>query len=262
MLPRGLFSSRTFTLANVLTLFLYAALAETLFLMPMDLIQVQRLHARRLRARRSLPFPIIMFAAVALVGRSRRARRQSASADGRSARRRHRVSRCAARRRAIGSFATTFLPAIVVVGLGMAITVAPLTTTVMESVSERSLGRGERHQQRRARIAGLIAIAVFGVIVARTFNARLTPRLARLDLTPAARAGVDLERPKMAGADVSSIPSLPPERRADVRDAFDSSFAAAYRISLLGAGLLALCAGGVGAAIAGSSHPKDGARTV
>src|SRR5258705_2625532 len=60
MLPLGLFRSRNFTGANLLTLFLYAALAGTLFFLPLNLIQVQRYSATAAGAA-SLPFILIMF---------------------------------------------------------------------------------------------------------------------------------------------------------------------------------------------------------
>ena len=84
MIPRGIFKSRAFTLANVLTLFLYAALAEMFFLVPMDLIQVRR-YSATLAGAAIAPVLDHHVRAVALVGRTRRARRQSDSADDRPA---------------------------------------------------------------------------------------------------------------------------------------------------------------------------------
>jgi len=247
MLPLGLFSSRTFTLANLLTFFLYAALAEAMFMIPLELIQVRGYSATAAGAA-LLPFPIIMFVLsrwsgglVARIG-SRVPLTVGPIVTGIG------FALCV-RVAGHAPFVSTFLPAIIVVGLGMAIAVAPLTTTVMDSVSGDHSGTASGINNAVARIAGLVAIAVFGVIVARTFNAQLTPRLDRVELSADARAAVDRERPKMAGADVNSIPSLPPERRADVRDAIDSSFASAFRVSLFGVGLLALVAAAFGVAI-------------
>ena len=247
MLPPGLFSSRTFTLANLLTFFLYAALAEAMFMIPLELIQVRGYSATAAGAA-LLPFPIIMFVLsrwsgglVARIG-SRVPLTVGPIVTGIG------FALCV-RVAGHAPFVSTFLPAIIVVGLGMAIAVAPLTTTVMDSVSGDHSGTASGINNAVARIAGLVAIAVFGVIVARTFNAQLTPRLDRVELSADARAAVDRERPKMAGAEVNSIPSLPPERRTDVRDAIDSSFASAFRVSLFGVGLLALVAAAFGVAI-------------
>jgi EmrB/QacA subfamily drug resistance transporter len=247
MLPLGLFSSRAFSLANVLTFFLYAALAEALFMIPLQLIQVRGYTATAAGAA-ILPFPIIIFVLsrwsgglVARVG-SRLPLTIGPIVTGLGFALCVRVTRDA-------PFVSTFLPAIIIVGFGMAIAVAPLTTTVMDSVSGDHSGTASGVNNAVARIAGLVAIAVFGVVVARTFNEQLTPRLARVELPAPARAAVDRERPKMAGIDVNAIPSLPTERRVEVREVFDDAFAAAFRVALIGAAILALVAGAVGFAI-------------
>ena len=75
----------------------------------------------------------------------------------------------------------------------MAITVAPLTTTVMGAVDRAHAGVASGINNAVARVAGLLAIAVFGVVLARTFDARVAPRLDRVGLAPAARAAIDRE---------------------------------------------------------------------
>ena len=245
MLPPGLFRSRTFALANLLTLFLYAALAETLFLVPMDLIQVRGYDATAAGAA-LLPFPIIMFALsrwsgglVARVGsRVPLTIGPGVAAIGFA---------LFGREPASGTFVGTILPAIVVLGLGMAIAVAPLTTTVMDSVETEHSGVASGVNNAVARIAGLVAIAVFGVVVANAFAARVTPALAPLALPAEARDAVNRELPKMAGADIRAISSLTAEGRLQVRRAIDVAFAGAFRMAMLGAAILALVAAGMGA---------------
>jgi EmrB/QacA subfamily drug resistance transporter len=258
MLPLGLFGSRAFTLTNLLTFFLYAALAEALFMIPLQLIQVRGYTATAAGAA-ILPFPIIMFALsrwsgglVARIG-SRLPLTVGPIVTGVG------FALCV-RVTGDASFVSTFLPAIIVVGLGMAIAVAPLTTTVMDSVSGDHSGTASGVNNAVARIAGLVAIAVFGVVVARTFDERLTSRLDSIELSVAARDAVNRERPKMAGVDVDAIPSLPRDRRADVHEAFDQSFAAAFRVSLWGTALLALVAGAIGSGIVRPQLPNDGER--
>src|SRR4029077_2735089 len=112
------------------------------------------------------------------------------------------------------SYWATFFPAVVVLGLGMAITVAPLTTTVMSAVDPRHAGVASGVNNAVARIAGLLAIAVFSVVLARTFDARVRPRLDHARLSPSARAEIDRELPKMAGADWERMSSIPPEERS------------------------------------------------
>src|SRR5213076_2179415 len=97
-----------------------------------------------------------------------------------------------------GTYWTTFFPAVVVLGFGMAVTVAPLTTTVMSAVDPRHAGAASGVNNAVARVAGLLAIAVFGVVLARTFDERVRPRLDRLTLSSAARRDLEVELRKIA----------------------------------------------------------------
>jgi hypothetical protein len=146
-----------------------------------------------------------------------------------------------------GSYWTTFFPAIVVLGFGMAITVAPLTTTVMAAVDTRRAGVASGVNNSVARLAGLLAIAVFGVVLVRTFELRVDPNLDRLQISMAARADIDRELPRMAGAGIDAIPALPPPQRTTVRRIFNEGFVAAFRVVMIGAACLAS-----GAAVLGS----------
>ena len=100
-----------------------------------------------------------------------------------------------------------------------------------------------------ARVAGLLAIAVFGVLFARTFEARVQPRLDRLTLSQPVREDVDRELPKMAGADIEQLPSMTRAEGRAVREAIDDSFVFAFRLVILGAAGLALAAAGFGSAL-------------
>jgi EmrB/QacA subfamily drug resistance transporter len=247
MLPLELFRSRTFTLANLLTLLLYAALGIMLFLVPMNLIDVQQYDATQAGAA-LLPFPVIMFALsrwsgglVARVGsRLPLTVGPLVAALG-----------CAliARPAIGGSYWTTFFPAVVVLGIGMAIAVAPLTTTVMGAVDSHRAGAASGINNAVARVAGLLAIAVFGVMLARTFEASVSGRLDRLDLPAATRSAIDQELPKMAGALSDDAPSVEPEYRSEARGAIEGAFVSAFRLVMMGAAILALAAAACGAAI-------------
>src|SRR5258708_40252428 len=131
----------------------------------------------------------------------------------------------------------------------MAVTVAPLTTTVMSAVDARRSGVASGVNNAVARVAGLLAIAVFGVVLARTFDARVRPRLDRLALSSSAREGIDRELRKIAGADLTQAPSIPPAEQRSVRIVIDEAFVAAFRLVMIAAAGLALAAAGFGNAI-------------
>src|SRR6059036_457080 len=138
MLPLALFRARAFTRANLLTLLLYAALGVILFLVPLNLIQVQGYTATQAGAA-LLPFPVIMFAlsrwSGGLVGRTG-SRLPLTAGPALAA-----LGLALYARPGIGgSYWMTFFPAVLVLGFGMAITVAPLTTTVMGAVDARHSG--------------------------------------------------------------------------------------------------------------------------
>jgi uncharacterized protein YifN (PemK superfamily) len=134
-----------------------------------------------------------------------------------------------------------------VLGFGMAVTVAPLTTTVMGAVDSHHAGVASGVNNAVARVAGLLAVAVFGVVLTRTFDARVTASLDRLSLTASARTAIDRELPKMAGADVDRVPSIEPSRRAEVRQAIAEGFVSAFRLVLILAAGLALMSAIAGA---------------
>jgi EmrB/QacA subfamily drug resistance transporter len=248
MLPLHLFRSRTFTLANVLTLLLYGALGIVLFLIPLDLIEVQ--HYSPTQAGAALvPFAVIMFALsrwagglVARVGpRIPLTIGPAIAAAG--------VVLFA--RDGIGnSYWSTVFPAVCLLGLGMTITVAPLTTTVMGAVETVHAGVASGINNTVARVAGLLAIAVLGVLLARRFDAEVRPRVDHLALAPAVRAQIYKELPKMAGAQLSSL-AIEPRQRAEVQQSIDEAFVSGFRLVMFSAAILALAAAGFGAGIKG-----------
>jgi EmrB/QacA subfamily drug resistance transporter len=254
MLPIALFRSRPFTLANVLTLLLYAALGVVMFLAPLNFIQVQGYTATAAGAA-LLPFAIIMFTLsrwsgglVARVGsRLPLTIGPAVAAVGLALYARPGIG---------GTYWTTFFPAIVVLAVGMAITVAPLTTTVMGAVDPRHAGAASGVNNAVSRIAGLMAIAVFGVAMSRSFDARVVPRIDRLRLSPAARSDLDGELRKLAGADPEQLSSLSASQRRQAREAVDDSFVAAFRMVMLSSAALAVAAAAFGAAIGSPTRAR------
>jgi hypothetical protein len=135
-----------------------------------------------------------------------------------------------------GSYFSTFFPAIVVLGLGMAISVAPLTTTVMNSVTDSHAGIASGVNNAVSRTAGLLAVAVFGLIMFHAFNGCLEQRLKTMPISSDARQALNGERLKLAAAEIPQ--SISEETRVAIKQAIDECFVFGFRrVMLVGAGL-------------------------
>ena len=164
MLDLALFRIRNFWVANLTTLTAYAGLIGGLFFVGLFLQQVGRLLAARGRAGddADLADPLLPLAAL---GQARLGHRPAA-ADVASARSSAGIGLLLLLRvGADADYVTDVLPAILVFGLGLSATVAPLTATVLDSVEERHVGIASGVNNGVARVAGLLAIAVLGAVI-------------------------------------------------------------------------------------------------
>ena len=96
-----------------------------------------------------------------------------------------------------GSYWTAFFPAIVTLGLGMAISVAPLTTVVMDSVDQDHVGTASGINNAVARVAGVLAIAVLGVVMVANFSGQLDRRLERMAIPADVRRDLQSNETKL-----------------------------------------------------------------
>ncbi len=224
MLPLKLLRIRNFAGANLLTVLLYAALGGGLYFLPLNLIQVQGYSAAAAGAA-LLPFIVIMFLLSRWAGTL--------------------VDRYGPRRPLVigpliagtgfalfavpgvgGPYWLTFMPAVCVLGLGMAVTVAPLTTTVMNSVGAEQAGIASGVNNAVSRAGPLLAIAVFGMVMGAVFNTALNEQLSALDLPAALQGAVEQQRGQLAalsvplGADAASGVAI----KQAVADAFVAGF--------------------------------------
>jgi EmrB/QacA subfamily drug resistance transporter len=229
MMPLTLFRSRSFLGANVLTLFLYATIGIFFFLFPMDLIQVQAYSATAAGSA-MLPMILLMFSLSRWSGGL--------------------VHRYGARIPLIvgpfivaagfvmfaavsagGSYWKTYFPASLALGLGMAITVAPLTTVVMNSVREQHAGAASGINNAIARVAGVLAIAIFGSVMLKGFDSHLQVRLATLELPPNVVEEIHSREIELAGLEPPQ--GLEANTVASIRRAVFESFVSGFRVVLL-----------------------------
>jgi hypothetical protein len=131
----------------------------------------------------------------------------------------------------------------VALGLGMGLTVAPLTTAVMAAVDARHGGLASGINNAAARTAGLLAVAALGVLLLHRFDRSLDHVLGPLALTPAAATAVDEQRGHLGGADFSHFP---PALRAPLRAAFQGAYLSGFRLLMLACAALAALAGAAG----------------
>jgi MFS family permease len=243
MMPLGLFRSAVFSGANAMTLLLYFALTGVLFFLPFDLIRIQG-YSATLAGAAFLPFTLIMGGLLRWSGGL--------------------IHRYGARRPLTigpvivaagsalfalpgigGSYWTTFFPAMAVLGLGMAVSVAPLTTTVMSAAGSQHAGTASGINNAISRIAGMLAVALLGALVVGVFGATVDRRLAELQVPPGIRRALNAEVPKLAEAKVP--PQIEGEQRRMLEKVLDESFLRSFRVAMLvAAGLAlasALCAG-------------------
>lgn len=137
-----------------------------------------------------------------------------------------------------GSYWTTFLPAVLVLGLGMVISVPALTTTFMGAVRQSHAGVASGVNNAVSRTAGLLAITVLGIIILSAFNASLNERIVPLELSPEAQQFLDEQRTRLAAAEVP--PGVSKEVSAALQEAIASSFVDGFRVVMFIAAGLAI----------------------
>ena len=249
MLPLSLFESRSFSGTNLLTLLLYSGIGVFFFMFPLNLIQVQGYSATKAGAA-VLPLILLMFLLSRWSGGL--------------------VARYGARKPLVigpviaaagfalfarpsvgGSYWTEFFPALVVLGFGMAVTVAPLTIVVMTSVKQDRVGTASGVNNAVARVAGVLSIAVFGIVMVAGFSSVLQERLAHLSLPPSALHKVETNVTKLAGLPIPE--ELDTMAKAEVENAVKAAFICGFRVVVLLSAALSL----LSAAVAHTMIPQD-----
>lgn len=240
IVPLDLFRSRDFSGANLVTLFLYAALGIFFFLFPLDLIQIQNYSATATGAA-ALPLILLMFLLSRWSGGL--------------------VTRYGARRPLIigpiiaaagfllfawpsvgSNYWRTFFPAFVVLGFGLAVTVAPLTTVVMDAVGQNRSGTASGINNAVARVAGLLSIAILGVAVTVAFGLRLNRSLARLAIPTPAMHEIQLNEIRLAALKVPA--GIDAQKAGVIKVSIDHAFVFGFRLVMLTCAVLATASAG------------------
>ena len=254
MLPLALFKSRSFSGANLLTMLLYAAIGIFFFLFPLNLIQVQG-YSTTAAGAAVLPLILLIFFLSRWSGGL--------------------VARYGPRGpliigpliAALGfalfavpsvgeSYWKTFFPAVVVLGFGMAVTVAPLTTVVMNSASQDRVGTASGINNAVARVAGVLAIAVLGIVMVSAFGSRLHRSLTQLSLPPAVVQEVRANQIKLAGLQVPA--GLDPNTKTAVEASIAEAFVFGFRIVMSICTCLAVASAGVACVMVPKGRDRPG----
>ncbi len=243
MMPFDLFRSRTFSGINMMTLLLYGALGGAFFLLPFDLIQVHG-YSATLAGAVFLPFTVIMGVLSRWSGRLLdRAGARLPLTIGPT------ITAAGFALLAWSGPATpywlAFLLPIAIIGFGMAVTVAPLTTTVINAVGEHQTGVASGINNAVASAATLLAIAIFGAVALGAFNRELDRHLQIATLSPNARQTVETARGKFMIDPGQTTASAGDRLIADT--VVKESLAEGIRASMLLAALLALASAGCAA---------------
>lgn len=257
LLPLQLFHSKNFSGANLLTLLLYAALGALLFFLPYNLIQVQGYTPTQAGAA-NLPLILILFflsrwagGLVAHYG----AKLPLVIGP--------MIAACSfllfAKPDIGGSYWTTYFPAMVVLGLGMSGVVAPLTTTVMDSVSPGQAGVASGVNNAVSRVASLLSIAVLGMVAFHVFNHQLANKLNTSNLPAPARHAVLEQRNRLT--QIEPPKGLDVDQEQALNRSIDESFLSGFRwVMMISAGLALLSAFSAWSMIEGKSRQPAKAR--
>jgi EmrB/QacA subfamily drug resistance transporter len=230
MLPPSMFRSRDFDGANLVTLLFYMSLTGSLYFVPFLMMQVHGYSAfvtgsvflpfvamalllgrlsGRICARFGAKVPLVVSSLAAAVGFVLFA---LPGAD-------H------------GSYWTSFFPAMVVQGFGMALIITPLTAVALGSVEGEHSGVASGVNNATARVAAPLAVAVLGVFVFGAFSTSLDTRLDSMNLPSEVRSEMEAAKADLGAAEAPE--GVDAETAAHIERAVDEAFVAGFRTVML-----------------------------
>jgi EmrB/QacA subfamily drug resistance transporter len=243
MMPLDVFHSRDFVGVNLVTLLLYFALGGVFFFLPFTLIRAYGYTATQAGAA-LLPLPVVIGSLSRVAGGlTDRFRARALLTIGPL------IAGIGFALLALPDVRTPywlgFFPALIVLGFGMTLTVAPLTTTVMAAVPERRSAVASGINNAVARVAGLLAVAVLGIVFVFSYQAALASRLERLQVPPEQRHALLTLQPLASSQDergdsgeraLAAVGAEPRStREVDAAIAADAIRAALRAVALVGA---------------------------
>jgi MFS family permease len=239
MMPLNLFKSSTFSGGNLLTLFVYAALGGAMFFLPLNLIQIQGYSelkaglamipmiiciaalspfAGKFADRKGVRIPLIIGPVITSAGFYLFSTYGITPGP--------------------GAYWNTFFLSFLLLGIGMGITVVPLTTAVMGAISEDNSGIASGVNNTVARAAGVLAIALLGAVALFSFQKSVDQEISLMDISSGMKSEIRLESSKFAAAEVPD--GLSEEDNVIVQSHLKNSFIGAFNKVVYVASLLCL----------------------
>ena len=252
MLDLGLFRVRNFAVTNLETLIVYSGLIGALFFVTLFLQQTLG-YSPLAAGFATTPISLLLFALSPLFGRiststgPRVPMSVGPIVGGIGLLMLIRVD-------ADASYLADVLPALLVFGLGLSATVAPLTATALNSVAENRVGVASGINNSVSRIAGVLAIAVFGALIAGQFGSTVDDRVA--DSSLSAQADQQIGKAKDNPLQRPDTDGLPPAQAAEVESATAAGAEDGFHLAMMVAGVL-MIVGGVIAGIGLRNPPRE-----
>ncbi|NML37895.1 MFS transporter [Chitinophaga sp. G-6-1-13] len=237
MLPLYLFNNRTFTGTNLLTFFLYAGLSGSMVFLSLNMVQVQG-YSQLESGLSFLPFTLLMVFLARLAGTlaDKYGPRWFLIIGPFLAGTGMVLLSLVQQTNGPSTYWTTFFPGIFVLGIGMTITVAPLTATVMGCVGSQLAGTASGVNNAITRIAGVFAVAVFGALAVLFFSGSIQPSLQDMPLTAAQKAAIMAQTANLGNAAVPE--GLPLNLQTQIIHIYHQHFIQTYGKIMAMCGLL------------------------
>ena len=239
MMPLNLFANATFSGTNLLTFFLYAGLGAGMLFLSLNLVQIQG-YSQLQSGLTFLPFTILMVSIARFAGKlaDRYGPRLFLIAGPAAAAAGLFLLSFVKQTHGPGDYWTTFFPGILIFGLGISFTVAPLTMAVMSAVDDHFSGTASGVNNAITRIANVFANAIFGALAVLIFSGALTDQIKDLPLNPAEKNSVMKEVVNLGNAQPPA--GLKQNTRIKVERAYHTGFIHAYAVIMRISAVLAL----------------------